>query len=114
MDNSSLQIDIEKIGTTTIVIPLGDIDLSKSSELRSSIRTTLDETPTKIILDLTHVSYMDSSGIATMIEGLQLSKQSEIEFILCSLCEGVQSIIELARLDTIFVIEETREDALLD
>jgi len=112
MDNSSLQVDIEKIGTITVVIPLGDIDLSKSSELRASLRSTLDETPTKIIIDLTHVPYMDSSGIATMIEGLQLSKQSNIEFILCSLCEGVRSIIELARLDQIFTIIETREQAL--
>ena len=55
---------------------------------------------------------MDSSGIATMIEGLQLSKQSDIVFILCALCEGVQSIIELARLDQIFTIIETREQAL--
>ena len=51
MDNSSLQIDIEKKGSVTIVIPLGDIDLSKSSELRVSLRSALDESPTKIILD---------------------------------------------------------------
>ncbi len=112
MDNSSLQIDIEKVGSIIIVIPLGDIDLSKSSELRVSIRSALDDSPTKINIDLAHVPYMDSSGIATMIEGLQLSKQSDIVFILCALCEGVQSIIELARLDQIFTIIETREQAL--
>ena len=114
MDNPSLQIDIETVGTTKIIIPLGDIDLSKSTELRSVLRPILNEIPSKVIVDLSHVPYMDSSGVATLIEGLQLSKQSNIEFVLCDLTEGVQSIIELARLDQIFVILDSREQALAE
>lgn len=112
MDNASLQIDIETTGTITVVIPLGDIDLSKSTELRNAMHPVLNENPSKIIVDLSHVPYMDSSGVATLIEGLQLAQQSNIEFVLCALTEGVQSIIELARLDQIFIILDSREQAL--
>ncbi|HIB49677.1 MAG TPA: anti-sigma factor antagonist [Phycisphaerales bacterium] len=112
MDNASLQIDIETAGTVTVIIPLGDIDLSKSSDLRNALQPVLKENPSKIIVDLSQVPYMDSSGVATLIEGLQLSQQSNIEFVLCALTEGVQSIIELARLDQIFIILDSREQAL--
>ena len=112
MDNASLQIDIESTGTVTVIIPLGDIDLSKSSDLRNALQLVLKENPSKIIVDLSQVPYMDSSGVATLIEGLQLSQQSNIEFVLCALTEGVQSIIELARLDQIFIILDSREQAL--
>ena len=112
MDNTSLQIDIETTGTVTVIIPLGDIDLSKSSDLRNALQPVLKENPSKIIVDLSQVPYMDSSGVATLIEGLQLSQQSDIEFVLCALTEGVQSIIELARLDQIFIILDSREQAL--
>lgn len=112
MDNSKLQIDIETNGASKVIIPLGDIDLSKSPELRTSLRTVIDENPEKIVIDLSHVPYMDSSGIATLIEGLQLSQQGSIEFILCCLTEGVRSIIDLARLDQIFTILDSKEESL--
>jgi len=112
MDNSSLQIDIESAHNATIIVPLGDIDLSKSADLRSALRPIIEAKPSTIIIDLAHVPYMDSSGIATLIEGLQLSKRSQVEFVLCALQEGVRSIIELARLDQIFTILDSREDHL--
>jgi|TARA_B100000959_G_scaffold266941_1_gene309905 anti-sigma B factor antagonist len=112
MDKPTLQIDIETFGSSTVLIPLGDIDLSKSSDLRTALRPIIDAIPDKIIVDLAHVPYMDSSGIATLIEGLQLSKNSNIRFMICSLQEGVRSIIELARLDQIFTIFDSREDSL--
>ncbi|MBC8309493.1 MAG: STAS domain-containing protein [Phycisphaerales bacterium] len=112
MDKSTLQIDIEVSENSTVITPLGDIDLSKSSDLRVALRPIIDAKTERIVVDLSHVPYMDSSGIATLIEGLQLSKKSNICFVLCSLQEGVRSIIELARLDQIFTIFDTREDSL--
>ena len=112
MDNSKLQIDIETNGNATVVVPLGDIDLSKSSELRSSLRDIIDGKPEKIVVDLSHVPYMDSSGVATLIEGLQLSQQGSIDFILCCLTEGVRSIIDIARLDQIFIILDSKEESI--
>ncbi len=114
MDNSELQLDIETTASTTVITPLGDIDLSKSTDLREALRPIIDSSPTKIIVDLAHVPYMDSSGIATLIEGLQLAKQSNIEFIICTVSEGVRSIIELARLDQIFTIVDSRDQAFAE
>ncbi len=112
MAKSTLLINVEKHDTYTLVAPIGDIDLSKSSELRTIFQQILSDTPPKIVVDLAAVSYMDSSGVATLIEALQLTKRAENEFALCCLSSGVKSIIELARLDQIFDIHQTREGAI--
>ena len=112
MGDNILQINVEVEENTTIVVPSGDIDLSKSGELRAVLQQILIEAPSKIIVDLEAVSYMDSSGVATLIEAFQLSKRAENDFVLCCLSDGVKSIIELARLDQIFSIHPTRDNAL--
>ncbi len=112
MSNQTLQIDVETLGETTLVTPLGDIDLSKSTELRAFLQPILSEQPDKIIIDLHAVPYMDSSGLATLIEALQISRQHDKAFLLCNLSEGVQSIITLSRLDQIFQITDSKEEAL--
>jgi anti-sigma B factor antagonist len=112
MTDKTLQIDIETKDTTTIITPLGDIDLSKSNDLRSTLHPVIKQNPDKIIVDLRAVPYMDSSGIATLIEAFQLSNHANIKFILCAVSEGVKSIITLAHLDKFFLLLDTREDAI--
>jgi anti-sigma B factor antagonist len=109
-----MNIETEQVQNTTIVSPHGDIDTQQSTRLREELKSILNSTTQQIIVDLSGVKYIDSSGIATLIEALQICKQGDKQFALCGLNSGVRSVIELARLDTIFVIEETREDALLD
>lgn len=112
MSEKNLQIDLEINEHYTLVVPTGDIDLSKSGDLRGVFQHILQDVPAKIIVDLEAVSYMDSSGVATLIEALQLSKRAEKEFAICCLSDGVKSIIELARLDQIFTIYLTRDEAI--
>ena len=112
MAEPNLQIDIHSQDSCTIVTPNGDIDLSKSIDLRHALQPLVTSSHQKIIVDLAAVPYMDSSGVATLIEALQLSKRAEINFALCSLSKGVRSIIELARLDQIFTIYESVEQAI--
>ena len=106
-----MNIDIEIVDNTTVVTPRCDIDMLHSSKLRAVLKPLLKDSTLRVIVDLSEVIYMDSSGIATLIEALQICKQKEIQFVICNLGEGVRSIIELARLDTIFMITSSREEA---
>jgi len=107
-----MNIDIEIVDNTTVVIPRGDVDMLQSSKLREVLKPVLDNSTARVVVDLSEVGYMDSSGIATLIEALQICKQKDMQFVICNLGEGVRSIIELARLDTIFMITSSREEAL--
>lgn len=101
---SELPIDIQTRDGATIVRPSGDIDLARSPQLRSTLAEIIASGPTRLILDLAEVPYMDSSGVATLVEALQLCRGRSAELVLAGLQERVRSVFEIAKLDAVFTI----------
>lgn len=97
------EIKFEKVEDGCIVYATGEIDLSNSHALRKTILAALKTNP-KVYVDLSDVSYIDSSGIASLVEGLQFSKSKNKEFVLTNPSKQVRAIMELARLDKVFSI----------
>jgi anti-sigma B factor antagonist len=65
-----------------------------------------------LIIALSEVSFMDSSGIAVLIEGLKWSRGRALPYMLTQLTPAVQMVIELARLEQFFTIVDSVEDGL--
>jgi anti-sigma B factor antagonist len=87
------------------VLPLeGEIDLHVSPRVRASLATLIERKPARLVVDLTKVSYIDSSGLAVLIEGMQNVEGYGGKFILAGLQENVRPIFEIARLDQVFII----------
>lgn len=86
-----------------IVSVRGEVDLSWSSEVRKAVLEALDRS-TQVLVELDQVTYMDSSGIAALVEGYQSAKSRDIRFGLLQISEPVRSVLELARLDQVFPI----------
>jgi len=112
MSHNELHIETELLDDVFLITPVGDVDLSQSDQLRKVIKASLDSTNQKVVIDLKHVKYMDSSGVATLIEGLQLARTSGIELVLCSLTQSVEAVLQLSKLDQIFDIFSNRELAI--
>ena len=109
---NEIQIDVDRQGETAIVTPLGEIDLARSPYLRARLAEFIGEQPKNLVVNLAEVPYMDSSGVATLVEALQQCRASGISLKLCGLQERVRSIFEIARLDMVFTIESTVDAAL--
>ena len=101
----------EKDGISIIEVE-GEVDMYSSPRVRSEIIALTKRKKQVICLDLQKVTYMDSSGLATLVEGLQLAGQYEGNFKLVHLREEVLEVFELTRLDHIFEIYDTMENAL--
>jgi anti-sigma B factor antagonist len=87
------------------VLPLeGEIDLHVLPNLSASLQMMIEKKPKQLIVDLARVSYIDSSGLAALIEGMQNVQQYGGTFALASLQEPVRTIFEIARLDQVFKI----------
>ncbi|MEO8352418.1 MAG: STAS domain-containing protein [Chthoniobacteraceae bacterium] len=95
-----------------IVEPEGEIDLHSSPAVREELAPCLDQERKQIVLDLSKVTYIDSSGLAVFIETMQKIQSYGGKFILCGLTEGVAQIFKIARLDQIFTIAPDRATAL--
>jgi anti-sigma B factor antagonist len=111
-DDSGIKVTSESRDGATIIVPEGDIDLARSPVLRNSIRQAQNAKPQRLIVDLGLVDYMDSSGVATLVEALQVARRSNTKVILCGMKDRVRSIFEIARLDTVFTIVPSRDAAL--
>lgn len=89
----------------------GEVDMYSSPFVRKKIMKAADQEIKLILVNLSHVSYMDSSGVATLIEGLQCSKKYGGKVVLAGLQESVQQVFELTKLDKIFTIYHDIESA---
>jgi anti-sigma B factor antagonist len=87
----------------SIFSPTGAIDLHVSPELRASLRAIIDEEkPKRLIVDLSQVPYIDSSGIAVLIGAMQSLELEGGVFLIAGAREGVRMIFESAKLDQYF------------
>jgi anti-sigma B factor antagonist len=111
-DSGSMQVRSEVRGGAAIVSPVGDIDLSRSPTLREALKKAHAGRPQRLIVDLSEVDYMDSSGVATLVEALQTARRTDTRMVLSGMKEKVRSIFEIARLDTVFAIAPDVDAAL--
>lgn len=96
----------------TIVAPVGDVDLTASPVLRAELKKIQTGRPGKLVVDLAEVPYMDSSGVATLVEAMQISRKNGTRLVLCGMQSKVKSIFEIARLDTVFTIVPSLDAAM--
>ena len=91
----------------------GDIDLAHSPTMRKVLLGEIKEKHmAKVFLNLKNVRYIDSSGIASLVEGLKASREQGSRLILFSLSPAVREVMQLSRLQKIFEIYENEEQAL--
>ena len=95
-----------------IVIALaGEIDLENAGEVRKALLASLKQKK-DLLIDLSAVSYIDSSGIASLVEGLQVARKQKNDLSLVSVSARALRVLELARLDKVFTIHADVSAAL--
>ncbi len=107
-----LTIQSETINDAVLLRPIGEIDLSCASALRKRLGEVQEDKPARLVIDLSQVPYMDSSGVATLVEAMQIARRTESKLVLCALQDKVRSIFEIARLDMVFSIVNTVDEAM--
>lgn len=105
-----MKVKVEERGPGNYVVrPEGDVDMSTSPELRATLAPLLAAGTQCLVVDLSQVPYMDSSGIATLVEGLQLSRKNSSKFILAGLGPSVRAAFEVAHLMEVFQVAPSVE-----
>ena len=95
----------------TVVSFEGDIDLESSPEARRVLLDCVGRGG-RVLVVLERVTYIDSSGVASLVEAFQRARRSHVDFALVSVGAGALRVLQLARLDKVFTIHETLADAL--
>ena len=97
---------------TAVVEAAGDIDLHRSAAFQRGLMEVLSRRPRRIVVDLSGVAYMDSSGVASLVKLLARVGREKVDLRLAGLTARVRSVFEITRLDTVFEISSTAQEAL--
>ncbi len=107
-----MDINVKRDGARSIVYVSGDIDLYTSPQLRETVLDLLQKrAQERVIVNLKDVHYIDSSGIASLVEGLQEAKKAKARFVLVGLNEAPRHVLELTRLLNVFEVAANEEEA---
>ncbi len=107
-----MKVNISVQNNIQIVEVEGDLDFHSSPNLRQALNQLADKKAPKIVIVLKKVGYMDSSGIATFVEALQKTKKYQGKLVLAEMVPAVRGVFEIAKLDGIFILAGSLEDAL--
>jgi anti-sigma B factor antagonist len=108
-----LKISARRLDKITIFDVSGDIDLATSPELRKALLREFRELKTpRVVLNLGAVRYIDSSGVASLVEGLKASRDVGSRFILFGLNKTVREVLQLSKLVKIFEIYDNEEQSV--
>ena len=89
----------------------GEIDLHEAPQVKERLLPLLNAKLPRVVVDLSGVTYIDSSGLALFIEAMQRVQAYGGIFRLCSLRPAVRTIFDIARLDQVFAIFPDRDSA---
>lgn len=103
--------EIREQDGVTIVGLSGDIDLQNSPDARKVLLSCVEKRQ-PVLVDLSGVGYIDSSGVASLVESLQTARKSGSKLALVAVSDGALRVLGLARLDKVFTICATVEEGL--
>ncbi len=89
----------------------GDVDLENSPRAREILLESVGR-KRDVFVDLSDVNYIDSSGVASLIEAFQVAKRNDVKFALVSVGSAAMRVLELARLDEVFTIRDRLPEGL--
>jgi anti-sigma B factor antagonist len=104
--NQARQCNTEHDGDYLVIRLGGEVDMSWSQEVRRAVLDALAKS-SKVAVNLAGVSYIDSSGIAALVEGFQQARGRGQSFVLVEPSDTVLAVLRLARLDKVFTLRNS-------
>ncbi|MFA5094261.1 MAG: STAS domain-containing protein [Candidatus Omnitrophota bacterium] len=99
-------------GDVVVLTVDGEINFNSSPEFRKSFLKVLDSKNLKVVVNLLNVAYVDSSGLATLVEAHQKIKSAGGKLKLTNLSPKVKGLFEITKLEKLFDIQPNEEDAV--
>ena len=103
--------DIYQQDDCVVVTVVGDIDMAMTKTFQASLADVVAKKPSRIVVDLAGVGYMDSSGVASLVKLHTQTKKIGATMALAQVNPRVMSIFQIMRLDQLFGIFATIDEA---
>lgn len=105
---------VSQSDSVTVVDVEGQLIVGNRQELKQKVLEELEDGARKVVVDFTNTGYIDSSGLGVLVSLSKKIREQGGELRLAGLNEDLRTLFELTKLDTLFEIADTREEALKD
>lgn len=92
----------------------GEIDINTSPDIKKAFEKLIAKKTPKVVINLTKVTYVDSSGLATLVEILKNMRAYGGRMRLTNMSQKIRSLFEITKLEKLFEIIAEEEEALSD
>lgn len=107
-----MPFQVEKSGDVTVVDVEGQLIVGNRQELKQRVLEELEDGERKFVVDFENTGYIDSSGLGVLVSLSKKIREQGGELRLANLNEDLRTLFELTKLDTLFTIADSREEAL--
>jgi anti-sigma B factor antagonist len=108
-----VKLSVRQVGETVVIDISGEIDLSNSPQVRQVLLREIKENRApRVAMNLCQVAYIDSSGVASLVEGLKASRDAGTRLMLIGVSGPAREVLQLSRLLKLFELHDTEEQAL--
>lgn len=107
-----MNLSFETTNSVTVLQLDGRFDAYEAPQISAWIDEHITPSQSQIVADLSAVSFIDSTALATLVKGMKRCRQHGGDLYICGLVKTVRIIFELTRLDKAFRIFETRAEAV--
>ncbi len=104
-----MEVKVSQVMEIAVFQVSGEINISTSGDLKKHFEKNASK---KVVVDLEKVTYIDSSGLATLVEMLKKTRSQSGALGLSGMSEKVKSLFEITKLDKLFSILPTQEEAI--
>lgn len=110
--NDRVVRQVRQDGDAVVVTLGGELDMHRAMDVRECLLDVLGRKPQVLLVNLADVAFMDSTGLATLVEALQVSRRKGVDLRLAGIQTQVRAVFEIARLDSLFQIYADEAEAL--
>ena len=108
----NLEIQSDIVNDKTVLTPRGDVDLGSAPRLRAALAPVLDSDNPRLLIDLSGIGFMDSTGVGVMVNALNRVKEKGGAIAFCNPTPRVHRVLQIAGLLKALPLYEARDAAL--
>ena len=112
MDTLRIETNLRHQDDIPVLDVVGEIDIYTTPQFKEAVSEAIDQNKPAIVINMEKVTYMDSSGFGTLLSATKRLRPLDGALYLSGCNEGIQRMLQITRLNTIFGVYSSEQEAL--
>lgn len=112
METMRIETSLRHCSGIPVLDVIGEIDIYTTPQFKEAVSAAIDENKPKIVINMAQVTYMDSSGFGTLLSATKRLRPLDGALYLAGCNDSIQRMLQITRLNTIFGVYATEDEAL--